>query len=482
MKKILFYNDFHYGDIHMSRNYIKDLMEIFGNDNEYYSYHINHPDILKDIPNLKHTTNKSGFDIYVNTWIAHNTSTIPFNGCNFTYYHECMKILYNSLGILDKLKDVDYYIPNIDYNQYYIKNCIDFINRNKKFILICNNDVKSGQADNFDMSNLINIVSYLLNDYDIVITNYNQNIIKKDNIFYCNEIIKNEVGLDLNEISFLSIFSSMIIGRSSGPYSFSVVKENYNRKVPFICLTNKEYDCWYCKNNTNVIWSNDYNIDNIINLIKINLIMETEKKFYGQFGTDKIIKEYFQKNYIGNCIEIGAVDGKFISNTLHFEECGWSTLCIEPIPEYFNELIKNRKNCINYAITNQNIDNIPFTMVTMNNGGKSSISGLEIDERLIESHNNMGLNPSKSVILVNGRRLDWCIETYFNHENIDFVSIDTEGNELDVLKSFDVNKYNIKLLVVENNYNEPEIELYLNEKGWIKDKRIEVNDFYIKKI
>jgi hypothetical protein len=121
-------------------------------------------------------------------------------------------------------------------------------------------------------------------------------------------------------------------------------------------------------------------------------------------------------------------------------------------------------------------------MVTMNNGGKSSISGLEIDERLIESHNNMGLNPSKSVILVNGRRLDWCIETYFNHENIDFISIDTEGNELDVLKSFDVNKYNIKLLVVENNYNEPEIELYLNEKGWIKDKRIEVNDFYIKKI
>jgi len=40
--------------------------------------------------------------------------------------------------------------------------------------------------------------------------------------------------------------------------------------------------------------------------------------------------------------------------------------------------------------------------------------------------------------------------------------------------------YNIKLLVIENNFNESEIEEYLKSKGWIKNKRIEVNDFYIK--
>ena len=203
--------------------------------------------------------------------------------------------------------------------------------------------------------------------------------------------------------------------------------------------------------------------------------------FYGQFGTDRIIKEYFPGVSTGNCIEIGAVDGRFISNTLHFEECGWNVLCIEPIPFYFAELIKNRKNCLNFAVTNENIDNIPFTVVTMNNGNQSSISGLTIDERLIESHNNLGLNPNKQIIYVNGRRLDWIIEDNFNHKTIDFISIDTEGNELDVLKSFDVNKYNIKLLVIENNFNEPGIENYLTQFGWIKDKRVEVNDFYVKK-
>jgi hypothetical protein len=77
--------------------------------------------------------------------------------------------------------------------------------------------------------------------------------------------------------------------------------------------------------------------------------------------------------------------------------------------------------------------------------------------------------------------LDWCIENHFRHPIIDFITIDTEGTELDVLKSFDVNKYNIKLLVVENNFNDPYVENYLADKMWVKDKRIEVNDFYIRK-
>lgn len=202
--------------------------------------------------------------------------------------------------------------------------------------------------------------------------------------------------------------------------------------------------------------------------------------FYGQFDTDKIIKEYFGEKTDGNCIEIGAVDGIYISNTLHFEQIGWNALCIEPNPTYFESLKNNRKNCLNFAITNNNIDDIDFTVVTMNSKNQSSISGLDIDERLIKLHENLGLEPTLSKINVDGRRLDWCIENFFNYETIDFISIDTEGNELDVLKSFDVNRYNIKLMVIENNYNENYVENYLTDLGWVKDKRVEVNDFYIK--
>lgn len=220
-------------------------------------------------------------------------------------------------------------------------------------------------------------------------------------------------------------------------------------------------------------------------MIRINRADPTARrartgKFYGQFGTDHVIRSYFPDQDTGNCIEVGAVDGVFISNTLHFEENGWNVLCIEPIPHYFEKLKRNRKNALNYAVSNVNADNVKFTVVEMANKNLSSVSGLKLDEKLFEDHVNLNLRPVRKVISVAARRLDWCIDHHFKHNTIDFISIDTEGNELDVLKSFDVNGYNSRLMVIENNYDEPTIERYLAPLGWRKDQRVEVNDFYVK--
>jgi FkbM family methyltransferase len=207
------------------------------------------------------------------------------------------------------------------------------------------------------------------------------------------------------------------------------------------------------------------------------------ENFYGQFNppVDYIIKtRYFLNQKHGNCIEIGAVDGIMLSNTYYFEKNNWNALCIEPIPYYYEKLKINRKQSLNYAISSKNCDEEIFNLVTMNNGNQSSISGLNLDPLLIQSHQEMNLNPKIETIKVITRRLDWCIENYFNHDTIDFISIDTEGNELDVLKSFDVNKYNTKLLIIENNHNDVSIEKYLKLFGWVKDIRVEVNDFYIR--
>jgi FkbM family methyltransferase len=206
------------------------------------------------------------------------------------------------------------------------------------------------------------------------------------------------------------------------------------------------------------------------------------QKFYGQFmpPVDKLIRDYFPDKEYGTCIEIGAVDGVEYSNTYHFELNGWDVLCVEPIPNHYEQLLKNRKLSLNYAISSQNVDEIIFTSVVLDNDTRSAISSLSIDDRLFDQIKGWGYNPIKEEIKVTTKRLDWCIENHFNHNTIDFISIDTEGTELDVLKSFDVNGYNTKLLIVENNFNDPEIEEYLNTKGWIKDKRVEVNDFYIK--
>ena len=49
-----------------------------------------------------------------------------------------------------------------------------------------------------------------------------------------------------------------------------------------------------------------------------------------------------------------------------------------------------------------------------------------------------------------------------------------------MVKGFDTNLYNVKLFIIENNYEDTEIEDYMNSLGYKKDKRYKINDFYIK--
>ena len=62
--------------------------------------------------------------------------------------------------------------------------------------------------------------------------------------------------------------------------------------------------------------------------------------------------------------------------------------------------------------------------------------------------------------------LDTIFNEFFNpNEDIDFCSIDTEGTELEVLKSLNFDKYNVKLFCIENN-NQSNVNKFLSDKGY----------------
>lgn len=108
----------------------------------------------------------------------------------------------------------------------------------------------------------------------------------------------------------------------------------------------------------------------------------------------------------------------------------------------------------------------------------SAISGVEPDQRLIESHSHMITDRRKCMVKV--RSLTSLLDELNYPKNIDFISIDTENTEMDVLKGIDFTKYNIKAMIIENNFNEPFCEDYLKQFGYKKIHRVVVNDFYIK--
>lgn len=199
--------------------------------------------------------------------------------------------------------------------------------------------------------------------------------------------------------------------------------------------------------------------------------------YFAQFGEDRILSEFFESDYTGTCIDIGASDGISISNTYHFELKGWKCLCIEANPSLFESLKQNRKNVLNVAVGLEN-KNSEFNIVRFEDGNETAISSLKIDDRLLNDYTY--LNPSLSKTIVLEKTLDSILNENDWIESIDFISIDTEGTELDVIRGFDLDKWSPKVLCVENNYNDSEIENYLLNFGYKKVLRNEVNDFYTK--
>jgi len=199
---------------------------------------------------------------------------------------------------------------------------------------------------------------------------------------------------------------------------------------------------------------------------------------YAQHGEDVVIQEFFPQGYKGVCIDVGAVDGINMSNSLHFEKNGWFCICCEANPDMYEDLKMNRLEAVHGAIGAQDLLEVEFNIVnlTAQGGNETAVSAVTIDERLLRQHEF--LQPQIRKINVPMYSLDTVLLKYPAVQNIDFVSIDTEGTELEVLKGFDINHWQPKLFVIENNYNDPEIEQYLSLFGYRKVRRHEVNDFY----
>jgi FkbM family methyltransferase len=204
--------------------------------------------------------------------------------------------------------------------------------------------------------------------------------------------------------------------------------------------------------------------------------------FYGQHKEDEFISKLFPDGFKGGCIEIGAACG-YGSNTRYFEDNGWYSMCIEPNPRHLELLKKERRKSVilNYAISDYNEQYGTFNVVNLDGYNEEAGSGLVLDDRIIKDHIEMFPNLEIKQIPCEIRTLDYCISYHYKYKTIDFVSIDTEGTELDVLKGFDINKWKPKVFIIENNYEDKTIENYLKEFNYQKIKRIQVNDIYIRK-
>jgi FkbM family methyltransferase len=199
-----------------------------------------------------------------------------------------------------------------------------------------------------------------------------------------------------------------------------------------------------------------------------------------QHGQDKYLNcNYFKSKPEGIFVDVGAHDGKTISNSIFFEKIGWKGLCIEPLPNIFSKLVGNR-NCIceNYAISSEEGEE-DFLLVE---GYAEMLSGLikEYSSKHLERVKDeiKFYGGSDKTIKVKTTKLQTLLDKH-SITKIDYLSIDTEGNELKVLQSIDYKKTKIFAITIENNFKEKSIRDFLTPLGFTLDKVLDVDEVYL---
>lgn len=171
---------------------------------------------------------------------------------------------------------------------------------------------------------------------------------------------------------------------------------------------------------------------------------------YSQIGQDLEVLKFYNFKENGFFIEIGASDGISLSNTYLLEtNFNWKGICVEVIPTRFELLCKNRPNslCCNNAVYNESNKQVTFDIA--NNYDLLSGITSHIDSYINE------VNENKTQIIVNTISFNDLLEKFNAPLFIDYLSLDTEGSELEILKSVDLQKYTFGLIDVEHNYVEP---------------------------
>jgi len=200
---------------------------------------------------------------------------------------------------------------------------------------------------------------------------------------------------------------------------------------------------------------------------------------YSQYGQDAYIKnKFFKDKNDGYFVNIGANDGISLDNTLMFEECGWSGVCIEPNPEIFKKLIKNRK-CVCYNVALSQVDGVVNFLKI--DGYSEMLSGiLEFyDPRHLKRVENelIQYGGTKTIIEIESRKFS----SLDINEKIDYLSIDVEGAELKILETIDFSKYDIRVLSVENNFSESHIINFMESNGYSLDCVLHADNIFVKR-
>jgi len=205
-----------------------------------------------------------------------------------------------------------------------------------------------------------------------------------------------------------------------------------------------------------------------------------EMDYYSQNGEDLLLWNVFKDQESGFFIDVGAFDGIHLSNSYVFELNGWNGICVEGNPTYYDFCRKNRPKsiCVNTACTSPDkCGEIVYLQEPL-----GLLSGIEANKTIDIKERYARRNlvfPGFTEIIVSSSSLDELLNKYLPTPNtiIDFLSIDVEGTEIDVLLGL---TYKPRIIITESHSQEQAYNLIrlLTGRGYKEAITLGNNTFF----
>lgn len=198
---------------------------------------------------------------------------------------------------------------------------------------------------------------------------------------------------------------------------------------------------------------------------------------YSQINQDLNVLQFYNHKKFGYFVDIGANDGIYLSNTYLLEKkYNWNGICVEPIPDLYDTLIKNRSSICEkealYSISGQELEFKICDETVYSGFSETMLSHLDI------------VNSNYKTLKVITNTLTDILDRNNAPLFIDYLSLDTEGSEYDILLGINFNKYSFGIIHVEHNNiesNRLNLKEILTSNGYIYVKENKWDDIYIHK-
>jgi FkbM family methyltransferase len=164
---------------------------------------------------------------------------------------------------------------------------------------------------------------------------------------------------------------------------------------------------------------------------------------YSQFNEDLIIDLLFMGKTKGFYIDIGANDPDSSNNTKRFYEKGWSGINIEPGKDSFEKLCLKRSRDINLNI-GLGSDKGSLTFYKINENSQLSTFDKNLAVATAAEH-----QMTIEKVQIDVWRLVDVFERHGKDTQVDFMSLDAEGLDLEVLQSNDWDRFRPTLVIIE---------------------------------